>query len=106
MAMIRKQIYVGRQHDKLLKQFVKKLGVTEAEVVRRAIALFASNTEDVLPSKTMAGASQRAWQDFLKGIQLTHSTPADTDASVRWSRAELYDERDAELERRRQKHTL
>ena len=35
--MIRKQLYIEEAQDKALKRRAKELGVTEAEVVRRAL---------------------------------------------------------------------
>jgi Ribbon-helix-helix domain len=38
MEMIRKQVYIEPEQERLLKQLSKQLGVTEAELIRRGIA--------------------------------------------------------------------
>jgi len=35
--MVRKQIYIGQENNKLLKQRAKELGITESELIRRGI---------------------------------------------------------------------
>ena len=35
--MIRKQLYIGEEHERALKQRAKELGISEAELVRRLL---------------------------------------------------------------------
>ncbi|NJM41331.1 MAG: hypothetical protein HC853_11495 [Anaerolineae bacterium] len=103
MAMIRKQIYVEKRQDQALKQFVKKLGLTESEVIRRAIEFFAANQAALASTTSATKASQRAWQDFLKGVALSREQALRSTVSTSWNREALYEERMEELERRRRK---
>ena len=36
-SMVRKQIYIGRHHDRLLKRLARQRRVSEAELIREAI---------------------------------------------------------------------
>ena len=36
-AMIRKQVYLGREHDRKIKALAKRRGCTEAEIIREAV---------------------------------------------------------------------
>jgi hypothetical protein len=103
MAMIRKQIYVESKQDQLLKQFVRKMGLTEAEVIRRAIEFFAANHAALSKATPTPKAGQRAWQAFLSGVELSREQALRSTASAQWSREVIYEERMQELERRRRK---
>ena len=101
MAMIRKQVYVEKKQDQLLKQFVKRLGLTEAEIIRRAIEFFAANQTMVNTATAAPRASQRAWQSFLNGVEISREQALKSTVPTKWSREAIYEERMQELERRR-----
>jgi hypothetical protein len=103
MAMIRKQIYVEKKQDQLLKQFVKKLGLTEAEVIRRAIEFFAANQLILNENSRASRTGARAWQTFVKNTELSRQQALKSDAPVKWDRNALYEDRMLQLERRRAK---
>ena len=89
--MVRKQVYITIDQDRLLKRRAKALGVPEAEVVRRGIDL-AGHGAGRLP------LSDRAWNDELRFIRKRGRIRA-LGRSRGWSREELYDERLARLSR-------
>lgn len=59
---IRKQIYLDPQQNEILKQTSQKLGVSEAEVIRRAIL---SQTSRI----NVTQRNRQAWQNELDFIQ-------------------------------------
>lgn len=85
--VIRKQLYLRQDQDRLLKKMARELGVPEAEVVRRALDRFLSGAE--------AGArpgAEAAALEFLEEAQrlaAEHRFPEDW----RFDREELYAER-------------
>jgi hypothetical protein len=86
--MIRKQVYIEERHDRLLKQWARQRGVTEAEVIREAL------------DRAGAGGSRaRHLSDpaaGLKAISFMRSLARRSrkaSAGRGWSRESLYDER-------------
>ena len=83
--MVRKQLYLEEAQDKALKRRAKELGVSEAEVVRRAL-------DDALKgAKKVDVAGRKAVTDFLaraERLAKTHSAPA----GYRFDRQALYEE--------------
>jgi len=83
--MVRKQVYITKEQDKLLKRRAKALGVSEAEVVRQGIGL----------ASTSAGSfpfDRKAWEEEKRFIQkrMRMRVPQ---TGRSWTREELYDER-------------
>jgi hypothetical protein len=85
--MIRKQVYLEPAQDELLKRRARERGVTEAHVLREAIAGpgYATRT-------SQTGTDPEAAKKLLAFIR---SLPARSHrrGSLRWSREALYDER-------------
>lgn len=81
--MIRKQVYLKLHHDVLLKKRAKVLGVTEAELVRRAL-------EDFLGSEDSFKKDLKAWEtekEFITNRMKLASKPQERN----WKREDLYD---------------
>jgi hypothetical protein len=83
--MVRKQVYISAEQDKLLKRRAKALGVTEAEVVRRGIELASSDSAS-LPF------DRRAWEEELRFIR-ERAGIQELGKARGWTREELYEER-------------
>lgn len=80
---IRKQIYLGRQQNEIVKQASQRLGVSEAEVIRQAI---------VAQSRRFRGAQHdlTAWERERSFIQsLIEQGEAAGQRS--WRREDLYE---------------
>lgn len=80
--MIRKQLYLEEAQDRALKRRARELGVSEAEVVRRALDAALFGTES---------AGRRAIESFLTraaDIAETHALPD----GYRFDRRKLYEE--------------
>lgn len=83
--MVRKQIYVESRQDTTLKKQAKIFGITEAEIIRRAIdRQMASVRLDVRDAK--------AWERE-KAFIAKRMAKAPVSGSRRWRREEAYEER-------------
>ena len=85
--MIRKQIYIDADNERFLKERSSELGITEAEVVRQALAEAAQ--------KVRSNAKQEAFDAFLGYIREHRMRDVpQSDPRNRWqfNREELYDE--------------
>ncbi len=79
--MVRKQVYLEPDQDRLLKQQSKKLGVTESDLIRGAITQFRRQPA-ALP------LDRQAWKDELRFIK--RRAKITTRAHERrWTRKEL-----------------
>jgi transposase InsO family protein len=87
--MIRKQLYITADQEQALKQRAGELGMSEAELVRRAL-------DQVLKSGSgsdpRAGLRQRAAEELLRHAdEVARTRPSG--GQRRWRRADLYAER-------------
>jgi hypothetical protein len=86
--MIRKQIYIEPRQEALLKRLAASRGVSEAELIRRA-----------LDRQTGAGSSRplppdpEAWREARHLMWELHAGGTEGRAPRRWIRDELYEER-------------
>jgi len=83
--LVRKQVYIERRQEELLKRQARELGVSEAELIRRGIDLLASTA----PSLT---AKQQAWEEEKAFIQERMRMKVPQTGRT-WTRDELYEER-------------
>lgn len=83
--MIRKQLYLEESQDKALKRRAKELGISEAEVMRRAL-------DEALKGETKATSlAEQALDSFLERadrLAKTHRAPE----GYRFDRQALYEE--------------
>jgi len=82
-AKIRKQIYLDFEQNQILKQSSTRLGVSEAEVIRRAIVAQASRL-------SILQRNRKAWEDELHFI---HSLikQGGIQGKRKWTREELHE---------------
>jgi hypothetical protein len=80
---IRKQIYLDPQQNEILKQTSKKLGVSEAEVIRRAIL---SQTSRI----SISQQNRKAWENELQFIQ-SLIKQGKLRGKRKWKREDLYE---------------
>ncbi len=83
--MVRKQIYIGQENNKLLKQRAKELGITESELIRRGI-------EQMEYSYNGFSMDKAAWLEELDFIR-ERARSAGLGQARRWTLEELYEER-------------
>ena len=95
--MIRKQIYIDAANEKFLKERSTELGVTEAEVVRQALAGAERQALEEAECRAKSASRQEALQNLLAYIRehRMSSTPGTEGSELGWTfnREELYDER-------------
>lgn len=83
--MVRKQIYVKPEQDKLLKRRARELSVTESDLIRRGI-------DQVGRVSAALPLDRRAWQDELAFIQ-KRARIKELGRYRGWTREELYEKR-------------
>jgi hypothetical protein len=86
-TMVRKQVYLEARQDALLKALARRLGVTEAELIRRSLDRALAG----LPV-TAGGSRPGAWQE-ARAYCLEWATGRAHRPTRRWTRDELYEER-------------
>ena len=84
--MLRKQIYIPKRQQILLKKLAKVRGVSQAEVIRQAI-----EREAVLSAARPAASDRSALEDFIR-FGLSRRAVQDT-TQRSWTREELYEKR-------------
>jgi hypothetical protein len=80
MTMVRKQVYIKPEQERKLKRLAKKLGVTEAEVLRRCLDDMAEEGREETP--------EDSWLELLEFMQeRARKVPGST---VKWRREDSY----------------
>lgn len=91
--MLRKQIYIEKRQQTLLKRLAKKRGVSEAEVIRQAIEREASDS----PARALP-LDHDAWEQALAFMKARRKLGVQG-PPYRWRREDAYEERLSRLER-------
>jgi hypothetical protein len=86
--MVRKQIYITRRQQALLKQLSQQLGLSEAEIIRQAI-----DREAVVGKNPLPGSGEQSWQEALNFMRSLRDRSHLFKEPYRWNREELYEER-------------
>lgn len=86
--MIRKQIYIPRRQDILIKRLSQTRGVSEAEVIRQAIEHEISRE---LTDPDIDKLS--AWEQLIQFVE-ERKAEAQPGEPYRWNREEIYAERE------------
>jgi len=82
--MVRKQVYIEPDQDKLLKRRARELGVSEAELVRRGIEAIGGGLSLVF------GYDRLAWDEELSFMR-ERMEIAVPQTGRQWTREDLYD---------------
>lgn len=83
--MIRKQVYIEALQNEIIKQRARMLGITEAEVIRRAI----DRQVDVFPSHIRDLSAWEREKEFIS----RRMSGAPVSKRRRFRREEIYEER-------------
>lgn len=86
--MVRKQIYIQRRQDALLKRLSQARGLSEAEIIRQAIEREASGA-----SAQPTPADRAAWQSLIAFLEARQAA-GKAYRPYRWDREEIYTERE------------
>lgn len=95
-TMVRKQIYIHKRQEKLLKRQAKLRGMSEAELIREAIdhQLAEAAVRKPVPP------DQEAWERALKFMQELHARGPLPIQGRTWKREDAYEERLSRYDRR------
>jgi len=87
-TMIRKQVYLKPQQDVQIKQLAQERGITEAEIIRKAVDL-------LLAEIRRQQRAQVAWNEAraLMEARAEYAVSSDLDAERAWTRDDLYADR-------------
>jgi hypothetical protein len=103
--MVRKQVYIEPRQDEMLKRRARELGVSEAELIRRAIeeasgAPHDREAERLAALEELKGfmLRRRAWHEAKSFIEQRMGIVA-PQTGRGWTRDELYEERLARYSR-------
>jgi len=91
--MVRKQIYLPRKQNLLLKRLAKRRGISEAEVIRQALEREAEQVTPVFHDSTAA------WEKISRFVEKRSATLIGKGQPVHWNRQELYEERESRWNR-------
>jgi len=86
--LTRKQIYIFKRQQILLKRLAKERGVSEAEIIRQAIDREAANAMPA-PSRE----DKDSWDEVIAFMRSLADRRDQFREPLRWNRAELYEER-------------
>lgn len=86
--MVRKQIYISKRQDQLLKRLSQARQVSEAELIRQAI-----DREAMSDMSTIPLADEEAWQQEIAFMRSLRTRASQLGQPYQWNRAELYEER-------------
>jgi hypothetical protein len=86
--MVRKQIYIKKRQEALLKSISQARGLSEAEIIRQAI------DREISGRFTQPAVSDRsAWQEIEAFLEARRAA-AGAGQPYRWDRQEIYSERE------------
>jgi IS5 family transposase len=67
MKMVRKQVYITAEQEDELKAAAKRLGVTEAELIRRGIELVQREDERLAAARMLTEMLKKRAEEFPEG---------------------------------------
>jgi hypothetical protein len=88
--MVRKQIYIHRQQQNLLRQLARQRGTSEAEIIRCAI-----DRETSLQEIPFSVDSHTALEEIIQSAYAGQDRSVTGVEPYRFNRDELYDERES-----------
>jgi hypothetical protein len=86
--MVRKQIYIKKRQNILLKQLSQARGLSEAEIIRQAIERETTMGRAVTRDRTTA------WAGIMRFVQERKQVQAGGGKPVEWDRQEIYEDRE------------
>jgi sensor domain CHASE-containing protein len=85
--MVRKQIYIQKQQQEILKRLARARGLSEAELIRQAIDhQVGSGVQSILPDPA-------AWDEAHQFMLALRARGPLQDQPRNWTREDLYEER-------------
>jgi hypothetical protein len=90
--MIRKQFYIHKRHQLLLRKLAQAKGVSEAEIIRQAIEHEAAGGE-----RRPIAADRNAWEEILATVEVRKALGVRA-KSYHWDRQDAYQEREGHFD--------
>jgi hypothetical protein len=90
--MVRKQFYIHKRQQVLLRRLSQARGVSEAEIVRRAIERETTGVSSLPPPPDRA-----AWDEIMDFLEARKALGSDGEP-YRWNREDAYHERENRLQ--------
>jgi hypothetical protein len=89
--MVRKQFYIHRRQQELLKRLSQARGVSEAEIVRQAIERETTGSS-MLPTPP----DRAAWEEIVRFLEARKAVTVGSEGGepYSWSREDAYQERE------------
>jgi hypothetical protein len=87
--MVRKQFYIHKRQDALLKRLAHARGLSQAEIIRQAIEHEAAG----VPTQPVA-SDRSAWQELVTFLERRQEAVTGGQA-YQWNREEIYTERES-----------
>lgn len=97
--MVRKQIYIQKRQDALLKRLAQARGLSEAEIIRQAIEREVSGATAQPTRSDLSAMEDFTLLAVSKRAQGANAQP------YRWNREEIYEERESRWFRERGENT-
>jgi len=92
--MIRKQIYIPKRQQTVLKRMARARGISEAELIRQAI------DQQTLGDNLRATASDHdAWEKALQFMLALYAQGPVNDQPRQWKREDAYEDRQSRYDR-------
>lgn len=92
--MIRKQIYIGKRQEALLKRLAKARQVSEAEIIRQAL-----DREAAAPVSRHLPGNRQVLDALLKSARARRQFKQPDVAPYRWKREDAYEDREARFDK-------
>ena len=89
--MVRKQFYIHKRHQLLLRKLARAKGVSEAEIVRQAIEHEAAGGE-----RRPIAADRTAWEQILATVEARKALGVQA-IPYHWDRQDAYQEREVQF---------
>jgi hypothetical protein len=86
--MVRKQIYIKKRQNILLKQLSQARGLSEAEIIRQAIE------RETTMGRAFTRDRTTAWVGIMRFVQERKQAQAGGGKPVEWDRQEIYEDRE------------
>ena len=93
--MVRKQFYIHKRHQVLLRRLSQARGVSEAEIVRQAIE---RETAGSSPLPTLP--DRAAWEEIVRFLETRKALTSGSEGSepYQWNREDAYQERESRFQ--------
>jgi hypothetical protein len=91
--MVRKQFYIHKRQQMLLRRLSQARGISEAEIVRRALEREVTGT-----STLSIPADRTAWEEIVSFVEARKALDREGSEPYQWNREDAYTERESRFQ--------